>query len=508
MSSSLSSKRKKKAAPSAAASSLRVHVRVASPSSRDSDPIVCSFPGGFPQSLQPKFTWHGNRVVGQDAACYYFASSSEPKDEGSAPPATKLCVGVYDKHTGQLTLHPAADNGRVFCLQQRVAQYQSNSRNNGSNHSSEIRGAAAQYRALFEDFGSAKKRKVLRSQRANQVEAVVGLGVTSSQPGATMSESNRQALAKQRAALAAAQAAAGDESGNDNSNNRPIRLLAPSDGVDAAMAEMRQRFLPKFNAAAKHPGDVYDAEDMASHEGWAHVSRVVTACWHKADVVQALTQPRPNQHFNNDTPHTKPTTEHDTWNASVKMLLYKIPDDCQSFSEEQASIVKRKLKCALVLNHWIHLWNRLHRKRFIPAPDDTRHFYFGQPRALAVRFLERFGTPTVDEQSGQAGYAFSQANRDSCHVHLFLLYMMADYHDGSSSSSATTALWADNIQPLANDLHVDAADAIKLLRQAGCTVQRGGGGGGGKSDNNNKITVVLKTPLTFPKTQKSAAARR
>lgn len=504
MPSSLSSKRKKKAAPSAA-SSLRVHVRVAASPSRDSDPIVCSFPGGFPQSLQPKFTWHGNRVVGQDAACYYFASSSEPKDEGSPPPATKLCVGVYDKHTGQLTLHPAADNGRVFCLQQRVAQYQSNSSNNRINNSSEIRGAAAQYRALFEDFGSAKKRKVLRSQRANQVEAVVGLGVTSSQPGATMSESNRQALAKQRAALAAAQAAAGDESGN-NSSNRQIRLLAPSDGVDAAMAEMRQRFLPKFNAAAEHPVDVYDAEDMASHEGWAHVSRLVTACWHKDDVVKALTQPRPNQHFNNnrdDTSHTKPTTEHDTWNASVKLLLYKIPDDCQSFSKEQASTVQRKLKCALVLNHWIHLWNRLHRKRFIPAPDDARHSYFGHPRALAVRFLERFGTPTVDEQSGEAGYAFSQANRDSCHVHLFLLYMMADYH--GSSSSATTALWADNIQPLASDLRVDAADAIKLLRQAGCTVQRGGGGG--KSDNN-KIAVVLKTPLTFPKTQKSAAARR
>ena len=165
------------------------------------DPIVVSFPGGIPEGLQegsdadpPKFLWRkisetstrGRSLVGKDSTCLYQGKSDESNKR-----LTKLCVGVYHKKTGKLVVYPAAEQGTVFCLSQSIPSYVESI--------SDIKLTAVQRRkALFEDFGSQKKRKVMKSQEANivNVHSVIGAGslmMTALKHG-SMSESNRTAM--------------------------------------------------------------------------------------------------------------------------------------------------------------------------------------------------------------------------------------------------------------------------------------------------------------------------
>ena len=173
-----------------------------------SDPIVVSFPGGLPQGLSenssseaahvPQFVWRrlrennsrGRLLVGKDATCIYEAQNQGRGNDGRR---TKLCVGIFDKSKHTLTVHTTAERGTVFTLQQSVKNYVP------AETVATKMTPAQRRKALFEDFGSAKKRKVLKSQDANRVsvESVVGAG--SVMAGAfsrqtNMSESNRKAL--------------------------------------------------------------------------------------------------------------------------------------------------------------------------------------------------------------------------------------------------------------------------------------------------------------------------
>jgi hypothetical protein len=169
----------------------------------DVDPIVASFPGGLPEHLEgdgaPKFAWRklretskrGRILVGEDSTCRYQARSEGRGYDGRR---TKLCVGLYNKRTGKLTLHQAAEKGTVFCLEQSVRSYQDSATSLPDTMSFMDR-----RRALFESFGSSKKQRVLKSQEANvvNVDSVVGAGsvmMGAFLEGQNMSESNRQAL--------------------------------------------------------------------------------------------------------------------------------------------------------------------------------------------------------------------------------------------------------------------------------------------------------------------------
>jgi hypothetical protein len=171
------------------------------------DPIVASFPGGLPQHLKgdeaPKFACrklrekskHGRILVGEDSTCRYQARSEGRGQDGRR---TKLCVGLYNKRTGTLTLHQAAEKGTVFCLEQSVRSYQDSATSLPDTLSSMDR-----RRALFESFGSSKKQRVLKSQEANvvNVDSVVGAGsvmMGAFLEGQNMSESNRQAMEQAR----------------------------------------------------------------------------------------------------------------------------------------------------------------------------------------------------------------------------------------------------------------------------------------------------------------------
>ncbi len=140
------------------------------------DPIVASFPGGFPFTEDDeegvRFVWrkleprskHGRSLMGRDSTCIYQAESVPGETR-----LTKTCVGLYNKRTGKLSLHQTAEEGSVFSLTQIVRNYK-------EELPSLSRGERR--KALFEAFGSSKKQKVLKSQAANvvNVKSVVGSG--------------------------------------------------------------------------------------------------------------------------------------------------------------------------------------------------------------------------------------------------------------------------------------------------------------------------------------------
>ena len=145
-------------------------------SKKQSNPIVVSFPGGLPESVgnhsvkPPQFVWQksnentktGRRVVGYDRHCLYSASAPGLLYDDRR---TKLCVGVYDKKRGSVVLYEGATNGTVFSLQQSVPAYIE--KNCG--HLETDPSSSALRPNIFEDFGSQKKKKVLKSQAANRV---------------------------------------------------------------------------------------------------------------------------------------------------------------------------------------------------------------------------------------------------------------------------------------------------------------------------------------------------
>lgn len=177
-------------------SSSKIDVKVVE-SDPAKDPVVVSFPGGVPaaSSTPPQFVWtsvvegskRGRRVVGKDDTCTYQAENVGRGYDGRR---TKLCVAVYNKRTKTLEVQLAAEKGTVYALTQSVSKY--------SSSGSALQTGAQRRAALFADFGSSKKQKVLRSQAANRVtvDSVIGAnqmtGAFSNQ--SNMSASNRKAL--------------------------------------------------------------------------------------------------------------------------------------------------------------------------------------------------------------------------------------------------------------------------------------------------------------------------
>lgn len=167
-----------------------------------SDPVVVAFPGGAPVDEIPKFVQRrlrvgavrGRTVLGKDSTCVYQASNPGKGYDGRR---TKLCIGVYNKKLGTLTVTLAAEKGFIFCLEQSIPTYVSSTMSSSS--TTERSTAAQRRKALFQDFGSTKKQKTLKSQEANRVTVDSVIGAGSLMAGAftaqtKMSESNRKAL--------------------------------------------------------------------------------------------------------------------------------------------------------------------------------------------------------------------------------------------------------------------------------------------------------------------------
>ena len=412
-----------------------------------SNPIVVSFPGGVPDSLQgnstgamgPKFSLEklhekskfGRRVVGEDKHCTYSAHS---QGLGYDDRRTKLCIGVYDKKKGVVVIREAASRGTVYALEQSVPAYLEK---NGEVQEIPGQGMLQYNTALFEDFGSSKKRKVLKSQAANRVEIdhVVGAGDGSAvmhqvMAGSSMSESNRKAI---------------EESKQEGENGKTA--------VDAALEAARRDFLPKYDVDAVKPDKVYNAREIAGEAAWKRVYNKVHACMHKDDVEGAILE----SIFEND------------WFECSRKIVKEISPESNSAGH--------RYTCAILLNWIVKFYTGNHNRRQIPTPNETKATYFGIPIEVASRWVALFTTSFTDDR-GKLNHAMSKSNKDKCIVHALILYMMAQ---GSSMKIA-------NLKPIAQDMKVTVNDCCSILRLAGCTVSKKGSSYG----------AVLKTPLTFP----------
>lgn len=514
--------------------------------------MVCAFPGGLPASLvvqsssqppssavrrnniaPPKFIWRcetkssssssspttkstsakpkttatttktttttTTSLIGRDAKCIYTASVSTKDNKTTASSSnSQLLVGVYDKHRKQVTLYPIATNS-VFALKQTVPSYlqETSSSNNNNNVGAASLSAATRHAMLFEDFGSAKKRKVLRSQAANRVnvDTVVGAGtamVDAILTGTGMSESNKVAM--QEAQDAVAVAAAGD-------GNGVTRPLAGEETNHEVTRAWRQSFLPPFDEQASDVQDVYAPRDLVGPVAWSQISRVVDAVWYKArdekwsyqETVQALIGAKEPSKTNAATAapeanaldeNQKKKLEHVIkWEPSLYAIAYKLVQD-----EDEPK--KDQIKCAVVAHYFMNLYLALHRRRSFFGPDESRRRYYGAPVELATRFMELFATEMMRDD-GKLALTMSKANKDKCCLYILMLGIMA---------TNLNTMRCNDIHPMLEDLKMDGKSATHLLKLAGFTIKRTAGGAG-------NLAVFLTTPLTFPPPARKAAAR-
>jgi hypothetical protein len=421
------------------------------------NPIVVSFPGGIPESVQngedtgrPKFLWQkrnqkssfGRKLTGEDKHCVY---SSQSQGLGYDDRRTKLCIGVYDKKRGVVVLREAASRGTVFALEQSVPSY---IEKNGEVEAEPGKGLLYSTQ-VYQDFGSSKKQKVIKSQAANQVDIdhVVGAGAGSAvmqqvMKGASMSESNRKAIA---------------EESKIGGSSTPMKA------VDTAYEVARRNFLPVYDENAVKPDKVYSAKDIAGDRAWTKVYKRVDACSHKDDITDAIV----GIVYGSD------------WYPSVRKIVDEV--------SPESKFAKDRFTCALLLNWLIKFYDNNHKRRTIPTPNETKATYYGIPVEVASRWVTNF-TTSVAEDDGKVSHAMSKQNKDKCIVHALLLFMMAQGNTMKISS----------IKPIAEDMKVPVNDCAQMLRLAGCTITK----------KAATLSAALKTPLTFPQPKRGGGRGR
>ncbi|KAL3945145.1 MAG: hypothetical protein SGBAC_000748 [Bacillariaceae sp.] len=426
----------------------KVSVQVEELSTAD-QPVVVSFPPGLPESIQkggsdnvaPKFAWQklhekfssSRKVVGKDKHCIYSASAKGLMYDDRR---TKICVGVYDKKKGVLILQQAATRGSVFALEQTVPSYLEN---NKVIKTRTIEDVLSYGTNVYEDFGSSKKRKVLKSQAANRVEVdhVFGAGQGSAvvdkvMKGESMSESNKRAVEASKK--------------GENDQNQ---------AQESAFEALRRNFLPPYNEIAVKPNKVYDAKEIADETAWSKIYNKVHYCTHQDDVTSAIEECLGDKEK--------------AWHACTLKLVQEITPDATNAGHRYA--------CTILLNHVISFFIANSRRRSIAPIDEKSSSHFGIPNEVASRFLELF-TTEMNNRSGKISYAMSKTNKDKCIVHALILYMIA--HGPSMKIG--------NVQKIADDMKVPLNDCGNMLRLAGCTVAKKG----------PIMSAVLKTPLKFP----------
>ncbi|CAM9492456.1 unnamed protein product, partial [Discosporangium mesarthrocarpum] len=214
-------------------------------------PLLVSFAN---QTVPPdvdeiRFAIHGGNdasnlnqkiVMGEGSRMDYWGVNFGPGSE-----VHDLCsymVGVHDEESGEITLHQV---GHAFTLRQSVAGKEESVEANAMN------GVDWKQRkdALVEQFGSKKKKRVIKARDANiiQADSVVG--------GGSLSRVLAQALR---------------EGGEDGAGRK-------ADGAEDAVNEARRRFLPPFREDATTPQGVYLAEDIARGQELASMGREVDA---------------------------------------------------------------------------------------------------------------------------------------------------------------------------------------------------------------------------------------
>jgi A49-like RNA polymerase I associated factor len=536
-----------------------IQVRFVKESDECMKPIICSFPGGLPEALQntehddddhnnntrnnnqmgirkpPSFvviqqqqqsdvntgniknknTEKGIEqtfIVGKDDTCLYSGSVSLPirttktntsKSSINAAKGqrSRVCVGVFDTTTNRLSIHESFGSGNIFSLNQSVLSYvpDDTNTNNATIESAEGRtlsSAMERYNALYRDFGSSKKNKVIKSQRANQVnvESVVGAGnvMTDQFLRQATAISSRKSVQEQLAV---------QHGETDTTSAAGVAAVS-----NEATEQFRKHFLPPYDKDTAQPRLIYNFQDVVGKAVWEHVRRIVDICLkkssedgHPIDFLQYDPRPtrllpkRPEQQENTTTTSTSTTTspipKGDYWNESIKFTLEKIKCKYPDLTSKNASsIVKDQLRYCIILNHFMNLNVLLHKRRYpIRGPDETARYWMSTPAVIARRFLDLFTTSVIgtNQQNTDPMYTMSNVNSDCCCIHILLLYLLVD---------SATMMRSDDMRLVIDDLKVEPTKAIMLLKQAGCTVKKLPS----KTKTNPKFQALLLAPLQFP----------
>mmetsp|Transcript_3022 Transcript_3022/g.8223 ORF Transcript_3022/g.8223 Transcript_3022/m.8223 type:complete len:443 (+) Transcript_3022:122-1450(+) len=424
----------------------RVTINVAD---KSSNPIIVSFPGGLPESIEnrniepARFLWQksdvntkrGRRVVGYDRHCLYSATTRGLLFDDRR---TKLCVGIYDKKRRSIVLHEGATNGTIFSLKQSVPTYTERNGKVETDPSSN-----ADRPNIFEDFGSQKKRRVLKSQAANRVDVdhVIGAGTDSaivSQiiSGKSMSQSNKQAI-------------------EDSKQADTERKTA----IDLAIEEARNKLIPQYDMSANDPIGIYSARGIAGEKAWNRIHRKVTACLHQDNPIDEV---------------VRSVFENDWYEFALQRIKGVSPDAKNSAF---------RITCAIIVNWMVKFYLIYKGRRAIPAIDEEKGTHFGIPIEIATRCFDLFATELMpknhSERKNNPGYVMTKQNRDKMVIHILLLFML----------SSGPSMKIMDIGSIAEVLKVPLGDCRALLKYAGCSISRKG----------NKLSATLNTPLTFPK---------
>mmetsp|Transcript_11730 Transcript_11730/g.28105 ORF Transcript_11730/g.28105 Transcript_11730/m.28105 type:complete len:479 (-) Transcript_11730:69-1505(-) len=468
----------KKRTPSSAAKSKKASSSSSSPPSKsvrlevaESDPaknpIVVSFPGGLPQAIAsdnnanstavPKFYWQrlneksksGRRVVGNDRHCTFEAHA---KGLAYDDRRTKLCVGVYDKKRGVVTIHETASKGTVFSLRQSVPSYNQN----GGGHVESARGDLTKRTQVFEDFGSSKKRKVLKSQAANQVDIdnVVGAGegsaiVQNMMSGKGMSKSNKEAI---------------EESRRENADSPGQRQTA----TERALQEARKKLLPEYDENAVEAHKVYDPKNMLGEDAWTRVHKKVYAIVNKNqedkdELIDAMV----------DAIHEK---------DRVDFIIRSIQKINPSAKDST-----RRFTCALLTHYMIRFYRENQRRRSFKGPDMSKSFHYGVPIEVAEKCFDQFAT-TSTGPNGKTQYIMTKPDKERTIVHILLMFM----HVQNSGEMKIV-----DLKRVADELKLPFQDCGQLLSYAGCKITK-------KKDT---IIATLTTPLIFPSMKKGGGPK-
>jgi hypothetical protein len=417
-----------------------------------SNPVVVSFPCGVPESTNKlKFVWQkmsesiksGRRIVGFDQNCLYTASA---KGIGYDDRQTKLVVGVYNKKRNIVTLHEAAARGTVFALRQSVPSYSDQNQLVETGKRTDL----VSRPNVYEDFGSSKKRRVLKSQAANRVDIdhVVGAGdesamVRQMMKGQGMSESNRMAIEEDRRADSTHKTAS-----------------------EKALEAGRMQILPDYDKNAVKPDRVYDAKNIAGDKAWNRVFDKVYACLHKENPTEAIVES---------------IYERD-WQEFVLKYVKEIDPHTESAAF--------RITSAIFVNWMVKFYRYNSKLRAMEGVDEGKATYYGMPSEVAGRCFELFTIPVPTNgqvKSSKGLFVMTKVSKEKMIVHILLMFMLAQ---GPSMK-------IQRINPIASSLNIPAGHCASLLKYAGCKVVKVG----------NDTSASLST-LEFPTMGRRGPPRR
>jgi len=418
-------------------------------------------------------------LKGLDSTNKYTSYASGSLHDGRK---TKFFVGIYHKPSGRLVLHESSERGTVHALTQSVTKYEGD-----VSLDTQQLSLTERRQLLFESFGSVKKQRALRSQRANVVEmkSVVGVGdsMMSSVKSsfANSSESNIKAMEKVKKMKEEEMDA---EKISDGKNNKDMKNTTPgiklNPAVDEAYNLARRKFLPPFNENADEPYKIYDAKRTVGEELWGWISRFMDFNIHnfpstwKTEIFNTTSKDKKEgdelQEEDKGTSKFVPKMTLKEFEAT-KQILATLPDDITNRNSKTA------LKTIILLHYLLNFHKQVSSNKFLRGTPHELSRQWSMPLPIVEKFLSLFCCSS--SMGNKSGYASTKQLLDKRLAYILILYMLPH----------GTKMKVGNVNQLCDDLKITTREASNYYRQSGCTCLKKSGG---------ILSVSLKAPLTFP----------